>query len=363
MRRKLTGSGGETLLEERAASCMDHMTPSLRMDEDQNNMTERIFNLTLEIIYLLTGESFPPVKSRNHVTITLPPPHSLISVRHNQQKILEVTRTMMELLTGEVFQYSEGHMDAMMENQPCLTSPDGSSNSPERCTGPLYSWDCPQEDPTIPHCYQDEKFIDVKVVVKEEEEEICVTRDEQSTEQCDMLGTVGEKEMLTQKRTVTSPDTSSGDGGRKRKTITMEHKVDIIKRSERGETPSSIGRVYGYSRSTIATILKDKERIMEHVRRHTPMNATIITKQRTGLIIEMERLLMIWINDQNQRNMPISLSSVQEKARRLFSDLKAARPASEVECQKEFVASRGWFNRFKERANLQNVKLYNFSSK
>ncbi|XP_053413462.1 PRKR-interacting protein 1 isoform X2 [Nycticebus coucang] len=151
-------------------------------------------------------------------------------------------------------------------------------------------------------------------------------------------------------------DASAGGMVKKRKTITMEKKVEIIKRSERGETPSSIGRAFAYSRSTIATILKDKGRIMEHVKGHTPMNATIITKQRSGLIIEMERLLIIWIQDQNQRNMPVSLPLVQEKARSLFNDLKAARTACEGDCKEEFVASRGWFNRFKERANLHNIK-------
>ncbi|XP_068113260.1 oocyte zinc finger protein XlCOF7.1-like [Hyperolius riggenbachi] len=96
-------------LEEAAASCMDHMTTSLRMDEDQSHMTERIFSLTLEIIYLLTGESFPPLKSGDHVTITVPSPQPLISERHNKQKILEITRKMMELLTGEMDPVTEIH--------------------------------------------------------------------------------------------------------------------------------------------------------------------------------------------------------------------------------------------------------------
>nr|XP_014424896.1 tigger transposable element-derived protein 1-like [Pelodiscus sinensis] len=152
-------------------------------------------------------------------------------------------------------------------------------------------------------------------------------------------------------------DASAGETAKKRKTITMEEKVEIIKRSERGEKPSSIGRACGYSRSTIATILKDKDRVMEHVKGHTPMNATIITKQRSGLIIEMERLLTIWIEDQNQRNLPISLSLVQEKARSLFNDLKATRTASKGDCNEEFVASKGWFNRFKKRTNLHNIKV------
>ncbi|XP_068113217.1 oocyte zinc finger protein XlCOF29-like isoform X3 [Hyperolius riggenbachi] len=178
-----------------AASCTDHMTTSLRMDEDQSHMTERIFNLTLDIICLLTGESFPPVKFGDHVTITVPPPHSVISGRPNKQKVLEILRKMMELLTEEEWQYIEEHRDlykdTVMENQPPLTSPDGSSNSkpPERCTGPLYSQDCPKEDNIIPHHYQGVKLIPGSAVVKEEVEETYVRSDQQSMEG-DMMKTI-----------------------------------------------------------------------------------------------------------------------------------------------------------------------------
>ncbi|XP_077321533.1 uncharacterized protein LOC143955338 [Lithobates pipiens] len=78
------------------------MTAPMRMEEDRSHMTEKILNLTLEIIYLLTGERFPLVKSGDHMTITVPPCDSLKPERHNMEKILEVTKKMMELLTGEV---------------------------------------------------------------------------------------------------------------------------------------------------------------------------------------------------------------------------------------------------------------------
>nr|XP_033817702.1 tigger transposable element-derived protein 1-like isoform X1 [Geotrypetes seraphini] len=150
-------------------------------------------------------------------------------------------------------------------------------------------------------------------------------------------------------------DASAGDASKKRKTITIEQKVEIIKRSERGETPSSIGKALGYSRSTIGTILKDKVKIMDYVKGCAPLKATIITKQRSSLIIKMEKLLIVWLEDQNQRNIPISLSLVRAKARSLFSDLKAREENDE--CDEEFVASRGWFNRFKVRANLHTIKV------
>ncbi|KAM5125579.1 gastrula zinc finger protein XlCGF66.1-like [Mantella aurantiaca] len=103
------------------------MTTSMRMEEEQSHMTERILNLTLEIIYLLTGEIYPLVKSGDQVTIMVPPPHSLKSERNNTKKILEVTQKMIGVLTGEEWEYLEGHKDlyknVMMDNQLPLTSP------------------------------------------------------------------------------------------------------------------------------------------------------------------------------------------------------------------------------------------------
>ncbi|XP_073467272.1 uncharacterized protein [Aquarana catesbeiana] len=176
----------ELAVEEK--TCIDHMITPTRMEEDQSHMTERILNLTLEIIYLLTGERFLIPKPGDHMTITLPPCVYLKPERHKMEKILEVTKKMMELLTGEVpircqdvtvyfsmeeWEYLEGHKDlykdVMMDNQPPLTSPDGSSNGnpPERCPRPLYSWDSTQEDHTIPHHHQTGNLRDSKVHIKE----------------------------------------------------------------------------------------------------------------------------------------------------------------------------------------------------
>ncbi|XP_073467787.1 uncharacterized protein [Aquarana catesbeiana] len=177
-------------------TCIDQMAAPMRMEEDRSHMTEKILNLTLEIIYLLTGERFPLVKSGDHMTITVPPCDSLKPERHNMEKILEVTKKMMELLAGEVpircqdvtvyfsmeeWEYLEGHKDlykdVMMDNQPPLTSPDRSSNGnpPERCPRPLYSRDSTQEDHTIPPHHQSgnhrDNDIDVKEEYKEKDEE------------------------------------------------------------------------------------------------------------------------------------------------------------------------------------------------
>ncbi|XP_077321571.1 uncharacterized protein LOC143955386 [Lithobates pipiens] len=168
-------------------------TGSCPNKDSWSNTTEKILNLTLEIIYLLTRERFCPLKSGDHMIPSVPPCDSLKPEGHNMEKILEVTKKMMDLLTGEVpircqdvtvyfsmeeWEYLEGHKDlykdVMMDNQPPLTSPDGSSNGnpPERCPRPLYSWDSTQEGHTIPHhhqlCIQSGDLRDSKVKDKEE---------------------------------------------------------------------------------------------------------------------------------------------------------------------------------------------------
>ncbi|KAM8923956.1 gastrula zinc finger protein XlCGF66.1-like [Pelodytes ibericus] len=109
-----------------------------------DSIAERILNLTLEIIYLLTGESYIEVKRqdkpvtpssshhesegscRTQIFSTDPPLCFLIHKRNNDQKILELTNKIIQLLTGEVpircedvtvyfsmeeWEYLEGHKD------------------------------------------------------------------------------------------------------------------------------------------------------------------------------------------------------------------------------------------------------------
>ncbi|XP_073537041.1 uncharacterized protein [Phyllobates terribilis] len=163
-----------------------------RMDRDRDKMAERILHLTLEILFRLTGEDYTVVKktSSGHCQdpvsegwgrplspITGPPPHPLIQEDINDQKILELTYKMIELLTGEVplrcqdvavyfsieeWEYLEGHKDlykdVMMEVPQPLTSPVQSSKrtTPKRCPRPLLPQDCKQEGPNVPQDHQGE---------------------------------------------------------------------------------------------------------------------------------------------------------------------------------------------------------------
>ncbi|XP_040294480.1 oocyte zinc finger protein XlCOF7.1-like [Bufo bufo] len=154
-------------------------------------MAESIINLTLEILFRLTGEDYTVVKKtssercqapvfegwgRTLSLITGPPPLPLIHEEINREKILELTNKMIELLTGEVpircqdvtiyfsmeeWEYLEGHKDLykdiMMEDRRPLTSPvKEERRTPERCPSPLLSQDGLGEHHNVP---QDDQLV------------------------------------------------------------------------------------------------------------------------------------------------------------------------------------------------------------
>ncbi|XP_077323389.1 uncharacterized protein LOC143957115 [Lithobates pipiens] len=121
-------------------------SPSCSLTMDENHVTERILSLTLEIIYLLTGEGCTVVnKASERVTPRSHPRFPERSSKINSKKILEVTQKIIELLTGEVplrcqdvtvyfsmeeWEYIEGHKDlyeeVIAENAKPFTSQDES---------------------------------------------------------------------------------------------------------------------------------------------------------------------------------------------------------------------------------------------
>lgn len=141
----------------------------------------------------------------------------------------------------------------------------------------------------------------------------------------------------------------------KRKQISLELKLEVLKRFKSGEKAVEIGRSLDLTPTTVRTICnRDADKIKEFAKTATPLQSTQITKKRSHLMVKMESLLTIWIETQNQQRMPLSKMVIQNKALSLYSALKDSFPSTSHE---QFEASQGWFERFKSRANLHNVSL------
>ncbi|XP_054426242.1 tigger transposable element-derived protein 1-like [Pteronotus mesoamericanus] len=142
---------------------------------------------------------------------------------------------------------------------------------------------------------------------------------------------------------------------RERKAITLDIKLEVLRRFEVGEKLSQIAKALNLAVSTVATIRDNKEKIKASSQIATPSRASRLTRHRSAVMESMERLLRVWLEDQNQRNMPLSVAMIQEKAKSLFDDLQHEQGESS---QKEkFSASKGWFVRFKERHCLPHFKM------
>ncbi|XP_073408751.1 uncharacterized protein [Dendrobates tinctorius] len=135
------------------------------MNSNRDSKIGKIVRLTIEMLFLLTGEDYMSVKKtsseprrapvydiweRPLSPIRDPSPNPPIPEDINEQKILELIHKMIELLTGEVpircqdvavyfsmeeWEYLEGHKDlykdVMMEVPQPLRSPDDSTRSSE----------------------------------------------------------------------------------------------------------------------------------------------------------------------------------------------------------------------------------------
>ncbi|XP_058402562.1 E3 ubiquitin-protein ligase RNF4 isoform X2 [Diceros bicornis minor] len=160
---------------------------------------------------------------------------------------------------------------------------------------------------------------------------------------------------LTHNDSVVRPkSTANVASKRPRRVIDLETKLKVIKDYESGKSVMVIARQSGMSHSTVATILKNKNKVMEAIKGSASLKATRLTKIREGPISDMEKLLMAWIEDQIQKRIPLSTMMITAKAKSLFAMLKEkAGPNYDV----EFTASSGWFKRFKNRYSLHNMKM------
>ncbi|XP_072375365.1 putative CENPB DNA-binding domain-containing protein 1 [Diabrotica undecimpunctata] len=103
----------------------------------------------------------------------------------------------------------------------------------------------------------------------------------------------------------------------------LETKLEVLRRIEAGEKSFEICKTMGLAKSTIQTIRDKKEHIKAHLQSAALLNISRLTRQRNWIMEKMEKLLIIWIEDNNKRRVPMSQMIIQEKARKsIFENLK-----------------------------------------
>jgi hypothetical protein len=93
--------------------------------------------------------------------------------------------------------------------------------------------------------------------------------------------------------------------------MTLEIKAELMKLSD-GMQNCDIYQKFNFSASTVPTLPQDKSRILEIVRKASPLLFTV-TKNRDGSTAEMENIPIVWVHDYTLCCVPLNEREIQAK--------------------------------------------------
>ncbi|XP_066152124.1 tigger transposable element-derived protein 4-like [Euwallacea fornicatus] len=141
----------------------------------------------------------------------------------------------------------------------------------------------------------------------------------------------------------------------KRKSLTLDKKLEIIHKLQNGATNVAICCQYKLTSSTVSTIWKNREKYVnvQHV------NSLKFKRLRESKHPNVDKDLLKWFSIKRSENVPITGNILKEKA----TELKKMRENINSENDKKTSGiSRGWLDRFKRRYNISSGKIHGESA-
>ncbi|KAI5614410.1 hypothetical protein C0J50_8997, partial [Silurus asotus] len=135
----------------------------------------------------------------------------------------------------------------------------------------------------------------------------------------------------------------------KRRVISMETKRKIISKYENGMRIKDLVAMYNLPKSTICTYLANKKKIKE-ANVLPSMSHNVNLKQRPQALNEMETLLVLWIKEKQRMGDGVDQGIICKKAKEIYRNL-----TKDDKDKVPFVASHGWFYRFRKRHGIHSV--------
>ncbi|XP_008492084.2 tigger transposable element-derived protein 4 [Calypte anna] len=127
---------------------------------------------------------------------------------------------------------------------------------------------------------------------------------------------------------------------RRKKSISIEEKIDIISAVESGKKKADIAAKYGIKKNSLSSIMKNKEKVLEAFEslRFDPKRKRL----RTAFYTDLEEALMKWYRIAQCLNVPVNGPMLRLKANDFAQQLGHS----------DFKCSNGWLDRFKSRYGL-----------
>lgn len=127
---------------------------------------------------------------------------------------------------------------------------------------------------------------------------------------------------------------------KKRKQFTLKEKVDILRQVDDGRKQIDVCKEHGMALSTIATILRNRRKIMK-LRRGSQLAPTR-KRLRHGNYQKVDAAVLMWFKDARSQDVLVSGPMLQEKAQEFAVALYVT----------GFEASAGWLHRFCKRNGI-----------
>ncbi|XP_058809920.1 tigger transposable element-derived protein 1-like [Phymastichus coffea] len=141
-----------------------------------------------------------------------------------------------------------------------------------------------------------------------------------------------------------------------RKVMSLADKLKILNSLRDGDKVAAIARRFEVNESTIRTIRDSEAKIRESAQ-ILGQHAQAAKVVHHNFIEKAEEMLMIWIQDLIHKKIPLSTAAIRDQAIVFHTHL-----CEKYNKTEKFNASKGWFERFKARFMLHNVKFSGESS-
>ncbi|XP_062536828.1 tigger transposable element-derived protein 1-like [Armigeres subalbatus] len=139
---------------------------------------------------------------------------------------------------------------------------------------------------------------------------------------------------------------------RQRRSFSLAEKMKILDRMAKGQSATKIARDYNVNESTIRHMRKQEATIRLAANSMTSKVASGSKRNRNLQMSKMEACLTTWLDDIRAKRLPVWHGKVKSKALQLYDLIGKHELFESV----GFAASTGWFERFKRKYDLFELR-------
>lgn len=139
---------------------------------------------------------------------------------------------------------------------------------------------------------------------------------------------------------------NKNNSAKKRVSLTIEKKIEVIQRHEKGESQKMLATEFNVGRTTISDILKRKMKFFSFVAQNADKSENLKRRRTLRKTIHkvLEEKVMEWYNQLRDSGAYVSGPMIAQRAQELHKELGYT---------DNFTASNGWLDRFKVRNGIK----------